>query len=188
MRILVIPCARCTTENHPSTRFCSGCALPLGAAEADAGAALDALGPYEAPEPADPDVNRLIRDLVARSGFEATPSGHGWRLVVPLQLDRRQAVYIGYSGVDPSARPIVAIVSICGTANDRDPRILLKMNARMVEGHFAIKILRGEEYFVVIQNLPVGSTETIEAAGLVGRIASTADDLEDRLTRGRDLF
>ena len=188
MRSAAIACARCTTENHFSTRFCAGCGLPMGAAEADAGAALDALGPYEAPEPADADVTRLIRDLVARSGFDATASGHGWRVVVPLELDRRQAVYIGYAGVDTDRRPIASLVSICGTANDRDPRILLKLNARMVEGHFAIKTLRGEEYFVVLQNHPVESTGSLDAAGLVGRIAQTADSLEDRLTRGRDLF
>ena len=109
-------------------------------------------------------------------------------MVVPLQLDRKQAVYIGYAGLDPDGRSIVSLVSICGTANDRDPRILLKMNARIVEGHFAIKILRGEEYFVVIQNLPVEAADPIDAAGLVRRIAETADSLEDRLTRGRDLF
>lgn len=188
MPTTVNACARCTTANHTSTRFCSGCGLPLGAAEADVGAALDALGPYEAPEPADPDANRLIRDLVARSGYEATPSGHGWRVVVPLQLDRKQAVYIGYAGLDPEGRSIVSLVSICGTANDRDPRILLKMNARIVEGHFAIKPLRGEEYFVVIQNLAVDLADRVDVARLVGRIAATADDLEDRLTRGRDLF
>ena len=188
MRIIVISCARCTTGNHPSTRFCSGCGLSLGAAEADAGAALDALGPYEAPEPADPDVNRLIRELVTRSELEATSSGHGWRVVVPLELDRKQAVYIGYAGVDPSSRPIVTLVSICGTANERDPRILLQMNARMVEGHFAIKILRGEEYFVVIENMPIEAAMPMNVADLVRRIALTADSLEDRLTRGRDLF
>lgn len=188
MSILIISCARCTTGNHSSTRFCSGCGLPLGAAEADAGAALDALGPYEAPEPADPDATRLIRDLVTRTGLEATSSGHGWRVVMPLGLDRKQAVYIGYAGVDMAGRPIVTLVSICGTANDRDPRILLQMNARMVEGHFAIKILRGEAYFVVIENMAVESMVPIDAAGLVRRIALTADSLEDRLTRGRDLF
>ncbi len=188
MRVIVISCARCTTGNHPSTRFCSGCGLPLGAAEADAGAALDALGPYEAPEPADPDANRLIRDLVARTGLEAASSGHGWRVVVPLELDRKQAVYIGYLGIDPAGRSIVSLVSICGTANERDPRVLLQMNARMVEGHFAIKNLRCEDYFVVIQNMPVEAAATIDAGGLVRRIALTADSLEDRLTRGRDLF
>jgi hypothetical protein len=188
MKILVISCARCTTGNHPSIRFCSGCGLPLGAAEADAGAAIDALGPYEAPEPADPDANRMIRDLVGRTGLEAASSGHGWRVVVPLELDRKQAVYIGYAGVDPLGRSIITFVSICGTANDRDPRILLQLNARMVEGHFAIKILRGEEYFVVIQNMPVEVALPIDVASLVYRIAGTADGLEDKLTRGRDLF
>lgn len=188
MNIVLIACARCTNGNHPTTRFCAGCGLPLGAAEADAGAAMEALGPYEAPEPADPDDTRLIRDFVSRSGFESSASGHGWRVVVPLQLDRKQAVYIGYAGVDLDGRPIVSLVSICGTANDRDPRLLLKANARIVEGHFAIKHLRGEEYFVVIRNMPVTVAAQVEAAVVVGRIASTADSLEDRLTRGRDVF
>ncbi len=109
-------------------------------------------------------------------------------MVVPLELDRKQAVYIGYAGIDPCGRSIVSLVSICGTANERDPRILLQMNARMVEGHFAIKNLRCEDYFVVIQNMPVEAAASIDSGGLVRRIALTADSLEDRLTRGRDLF
>jgi hypothetical protein len=105
-----------------------------------------------------------------------------------LQLDRRQAVYVGHAGTDPEGRAIVALVSVCGPANERDSRILLKLNARSVEGHFAIKVLRGEEYFVVLQNLAAESVPNHDAAGLVRRIAEAADGLEDRLSRGRDLY
>jgi hypothetical protein len=188
MLIVVITCARCTETNHPSTRYCLKCGLPLGSMLPDAGAGADALGPYEIPEPADLDATRAIRDLVARSGFEGTPSGHGWRMVVPLHLDRRQAVYAGYAGTDADQRPIVSLVSISGPANDRDARILLKLNARSVEGHFAIKTLRGEDYFVVIQNLAVDQASRADAPSLVRRIAESADELEDRMSRGRDLY
>src|SRR5436305_10449690 len=98
MPFATISCARFALGNHPSNRFCSSCGLPLGTAQAEAEAANDALGEYEAPEPADQDVNRLIRDLVARAGFDAAPARQGWRLIVPLELDRRQAVYIGHAG------------------------------------------------------------------------------------------
>jgi hypothetical protein len=162
--------------------------LPLGSASPDAGAGLDALGPYEAPEPADADTSRLIDELVARSGYEASPAGHGWRMVVSLQLDRRQAVYVGHAGTDPEGRSILSLVSVCGPANDRDTRALLKLNARSVEGHFAIKVLRGEEYFVVIENLASDSAAQLDAAALVRRIAEAADGLEERLSRGRDLY
>jgi hypothetical protein len=183
-----IICARCAVANHESSRFCSKCSLPLGSAMPDAEAGGDALGPYEAPEPADPDTTRLIRQLVERSGFIASPAGYGWRLVVPLQLDRHQAVYLGHAGTDPEGRPILALVSVCGPANERDARILLKLNARTVAGHFAIKVLRGEEYFVVIENLAADCVERTDAPGLVRRIAEAADGLEDRISRGRDLY
>lgn len=188
MSAAVVICARCAVANHPSVRFCDRCGLPLGAAQPDAEAGADALGPYEAPDPTDADTTRLIHDIVDRAGFESAPSGHGWRLVVPLQLDRRQAVYVGQGGTDPEGRPILSLVSVCGPASDRDARILLKLNARAVEGHFAIKVLRGEEYFVVIENLPASIAEQTDAAGLVRRIAEVADGLEDRLSRGLDLY
>ena len=181
-------CARCTAVNHAAARFCAGCGLPLGAAEADAGAWVDLIGGNEAPEPADPDLSRLIRDFVARVALDAQPSGSSWRVDVLLPMGRKQAVYLGDGGVDADGRAIVALVSISGTANDRDPRILLKLNARTVDGHFAIKVLRGEEYFVVVRNLPATVLATADARQLVTRIAAAADGLEDRLTRGRDLY
>lgn len=188
MPFSVLVCARCTTTNHPSTRFCVGCDLPLGSVQPDAEAALDALGPYETPEPNDPDIGRLIRELAERSGFDSGPSGQGWRVVVPLRLDRRQAVYIGHAGTDPDGRSILSLVSVCGPASERDSRTLLKLNARVVEGHFAIKLLLGEEYFVVVHNVSADIAPQIHAESLVRRIAEAADGLEERLSRGRDLY
>jgi hypothetical protein len=188
MLIAVISCARCTEPNHPSTRYCGKCGLPLGSMRPDASAAADALGPYEIPEAADPDAGRAVRDLVTRSNFDSSPSGHGWRMTVPLRMDRHQAVYAGYAGTDAERRAIVSLVSVCGPATDRDARVLLKLNARIVDGHFAIKTLRGEDYFVVIQNLPAERVAQVDAKVLVRQIAEAADDLEDRLSQGRDLY
>lgn len=188
MTIITIVCARCTRPNHVSERYCSSCGLPLGAVLADAGAGNDALGPYEVPDPADPDVARQIREFGRRAGFESSPSGQGWQMVVPLRQDRKQAVYLGPAGTDADGRAILALVSVCGTVNDRDCRTLLKLNARIVEGHFAIRVLRGEEYFVVIENFAVDSLPSIDAQGLVRRIAELADGLEERLSRGGDIY
>lgn len=188
MPVSTISCTRCALGNHPSNRFCTACGLPLGSAQADAEAGGDALGMYEPPDPADPESDSLLRDLVARSGFDAAPARHGWRLVVSLPLDRRQVVYLGHAGTDPEGRPLIALVSVCGTARDRDARTLLKLNARSVEGHFAIRVLRGEEYFVVVHNLAANLSADLDAAALVRRIAEKADSLEDRLSRGRDLY
>ena len=61
-------------------------------------------------------------------------------------------------------------------------------NARAVEGHFAIKVLRGEEYFVVIENLPSDTIAALDAHALVRRVALLADGLEERLSRGGDIY
>lgn len=188
MSFAPIHCARCTFENHAASRFCESCGLPLGTAEPDAEAAQEALGPYEVPDPADPDTSRVIREFALRSGYDVQPAGHGYRLVVPMPSDRQQAVYVGYVGADRDGRPMIALVSVCGPANHRDSPSLLKLNAVTVEGHFAIKVLRGEEYYVVIRNLTPEMAYETDAQSVVERIAELADGLEDRLTRGRDLF
>jgi hypothetical protein len=188
MTSITLVCARCTLANIGSDRFCVGCGLPLGGMQADAGVGAEAIDPYEAPEPADPDVERLIRQFVALAGFDVVPSSHGWRLTVPGRLDRKQAVYVGPAGTDVEGRPLLALVSVCGPANDRDLRILLKLNARMTDGHFAIRVLRGEEYFVVIENLPLDNAASVDPRLIVRRIAELADGLEERLSRGRDVY
>ncbi|MGO9462755.1 MAG: hypothetical protein ACLQIB_30230 [Isosphaeraceae bacterium] len=188
MYTVTFACARCTRANHFSDRFCVACGLPLGAVQPDAVAGTDALEPYESPEPADPDVSRLIQEFVKRSRYDVNPSGRGWQLVVPLRLDRKQAVYAGPAGTDAEGRAIMMLVSVCAPVNDRDCRVLLKLNARSVEGHFAIRVLRGEEYFVVIENLTADSLPSVDARGLFRRVAELADGLEDRLSRGADIY
>ncbi len=188
MPTVMIVCARCTLANHASERFCADCGLPLGALQADVEAGCDALEPYEVPEPADPDVARLIVAFVKRTRYEANASGRGWQIVVPMRLDRKQAVYVGPAGTDAEGRALLTLVSVCGPVNDRDCRSLLKLNARIVEGNFAIRVLRGEEYFVVIENLAVDALESIDPGGMVRRVAALADGLEDRLSRGKDIY
>jgi hypothetical protein len=188
MSSATIACARCAAGNHPSSRFCARCDLPLGAVQPDAEAGLDALNVYEAPDPDEPDAGPELRDLVRRSGCEYAPFGPGWRMIVPLPPDRSQAVYAGPGGTDPDGRALVALVSVSGPANERDARTLLKLNARMPEGRFAIQVLRGEEYFVVAHLLPAEEAAAVDAGSLVQRLARQADGLEDRLSRGRDLY
>ena len=118
MPFSTIVCARCATNNHISERFCTACGLPLGAAMPDAEAALDALGPFEAPEPTEVDAAAILRDFVARTGLPAVPARQGWRLQVDLRLNRHQAVYVGGAGGDHRGRTLLALVSVCGLTNN----------------------------------------------------------------------
>ncbi len=188
MIVMTIVCARCAGMNHAAERSCTACGLSLGKASPDAVAGLDAIEPHETPEPADPDVARMVDAFARSSGYEASPTQRGWRLVVPLGLGRRQAVYLGPAGTDSEGRSIISLVSVCGTVDERDCRAVLKLNGRIVEGRFAVRVLRGEEYFVVIENVDVGSLSRLSAHDLARRVAQAADGLEDRLSRGADVY
>jgi hypothetical protein len=97
-------------------------------------------------------------------------------------------VYVGYSGINSDDSPLITLVSVSGPANERDARTLLKWNARVYNGHFAVRVLRGEEYFVFLHNLEAALVPHVQIPSLVQHIARTADQLEDRLSRGRDLY
>jgi hypothetical protein len=185
---LTLNCARCTVIYHVWDRLCPGCGLPFGVASADLAAGRDALEPYEAPQPGDPDLRRAASDFARASGLPYSPSGSGWCLEVPIRGDRKQAVYVGPQGTDRDGRPLLGLISVCGPASARDERTLLRFNARAIEGHFAIKQLRGEEYFVVCRAVAIEDASRLEPARLVRRIAETADGFEDRLSRGADLY
>jgi hypothetical protein len=134
------------------------------------------------------DLRRKIGQFAVSSGFEASPSGAGWRMVVPLRTGRQQAVYIGPMGSDSEGRTLAGLVSLCSPAMDRDARTLLRFNMRATEGHFAIRQLRGEEYFVLCRLVAADELERLDAAHIVQRMAEIADRFEDRLSRGADLY
>ncbi|GIW88700.1 MAG: hypothetical protein KatS3mg108_3024 [Isosphaeraceae bacterium] len=188
MTTFAISCPRCDSSNHSTDRFCALCGLPLGTPSADPDPATSLFDHCEPPDPSDRPVRLTLRDFVARSGLPASPAGVGWRVVVPLDSGRRQAVHLAHVGSDPDDRPLLALASIVGPANARDLRDLLRLNARVVEGHFAICLLRGEEYFIVIHNLPADRAAVYDPAALIRRVAETADRLEQRLSRGHDRY
>ena len=189
MLTVTIVCARCTLANHVSERFCSDCGLPMGALQPDAEAAYDALEPYEAPEPADPDVARLdhrFRQADAattpipraaagrsssRCGSIASRRSMSGRRE-PTPRDGRSSAWSRSAG-----RSTTAIAAPCSSSTRASSRDISPSGC-----------LRGEEYFVVIENLAVDMLNSIDAARLVRRVAEVADGLEDRLSRGRDLY
>jgi hypothetical protein len=188
MTAFAVSCPRCAVPNLSTDRFCGTCGLPLGTPAADSDPGTSLFEPCEPSEPGDRPAQVALRDLVGRCGLTAAPAGAGWRLVVPLDGNRRQAVHLAHVGCDADERAILALASVVGPANERDLRDLLRLNARVVEGHFAIRVLRGEEYFVVIHNIAAECASQLDAAALVRRIAMTADRLEERLSRGRDRY
>ena len=123
---------------------------------------------------------------MARSGLEVVTSGHGWAYV-SSRLDRKQAVYIGRPAPMPTAWPCLAGVDLRAGQRPRLPH-LLKHNARMADGHFAIRVLRGEEYFVVIENLAVEAATAIDPQAMMPRCRDGRWSGGSALSRPRPLL
>ena len=191
-----VTCAKCAAENDPAARCCTRCGLPFNSPlpDNDPAVANSSEASFDPPDTAtfeavSLDLMRVIHDFAVRSGFELHRiPRHGYRLTVQLPNERHQAVYIGHIGADRENRPTIGLISVCGTVNDRDCRSLLKQNAITVDGHFAIKTLRGEDYFVYVLNITADYARIVDAHHLVRRIAETADQMEQRLSRGKDVF
>ena len=187
MMAVTFACARCARPNHPSTRSARAAACPSGTAQARRRGRPRRPGPLRGPRPGRPRPvpscatwspgagSRRPRSATAGGWSSRCRSTAAGRLPRPRRDRRRGPALIG-------------LVSVCGPANDRDARLLLKLNARAVEGHFAIKTLRGEEYFVVVRTILAESPRPNRRRRPRPRIAQAADGLEDRLSRGRDLY
>ena len=143
MRIVTIVCARCTLANHVSDRYCAACGLPMGSLQPDAGARQ-----RRARALREPRARRSRRDAADRRIREANASRsqpvRSRMAACCSAAARSQASGLRRASRDRRrGRAMMGLVSVCGPVNDRDCRTLLKLNARIVDGHFAVRGLAG---------------------------------------------
>jgi hypothetical protein len=176
-------CPRCGSRNHPSSRFCVGCGALLEAGRADA-----TLQPSAPPEEPSDETVALVARLAERCGRPVETTPFGFRVKIDLGDDRQQSVHVGFGGQDDAGRDLVTLLSVCGRADDRTAQVLLKRNARIVAGHFAIRTLAGEEHFVVVANRVAGGPGLEDIGDLISKLAREADLVESQLTAGADVY
>ena len=150
---------------------------------------MPSLDPYEAPEPADPDIERLIREFVAllRASTSCPPATAGGSRS-PRRLDRKQAVYVGPAGTD-AERPPFARPGLGLRAGQR-PRLPDPAQAERADDRRPLRDPRppGRGVFRRHREPARRYLASVDPRRIVRRIAELADGLEDRLSRGRDLY
>lgn len=133
-----------------------------------------------------------VRDLgdLLRRGTADDPCVHleqreGDHVVtVTLPGNRRQRVYVDESR-DPLSERLVRFSSTCAPADPEHYERVLRMNSRIAHGALAIREIKGETRFVMVDSYPRATLDPEEIRRTVWEVAVYADELERELT-GQD--
>ena len=184
-------CPECKFENHAGNFFCIQCGALLSCTQPAAGEAADDAGsrdPNPSPETPHEETTALLERVVGRSGYEFKRTTAGYRVVVPLGDDRRQRVHVLFNGRDDDGHDIISFLSICGPADEVHAMNLLRFNGKLTYGSFAVRTIRGREYFVVTANQLAVTADAEEIAKQLFEVARRADAVEAKLSGGRDIY
>jgi membrane protease subunit (stomatin/prohibitin family) len=151
-------------------------AVAVGAA-ASQGGGLD-FGDLQA---AAADPKQLVRSVAQSAGWQTTESGDLWQIVVPTGSLRKQTVNVRFGTQDDAGHNVISYSSTCGPAVERNAMTLLRYNAQMLHGAFAVQKSDAGELIVVQANQLADTADPLEVTRVITAIAWQADKVEEKL-------
>lgn len=145
-------------------------------AVAAAAGSFDALAPVS---PADP--KGVVRSVAQAAGYALQESGDEWQITVPVGALRRQVVAVDFSRKDRDGQPLVSFRSTCGPASEKNAMALLRYNAQLVHGAFAVEKIAGADMIVVQANRLAENTDPLSISRVLTAVAWQADKAEEKL-------
>jgi len=133
--------------------------------------------------PSATEPRQLVRSVIEGANWQLTESGDDWTIVVPTGSLRRQIVHVKFGGKDSEGHDVIAYSSTCGPASDKNALLLLRYNAQMVHGAFAVQKTQSGEMIVVQANQLADTADALEVARVISAIAWQADKVEEKLLR-----
>jgi membrane protease subunit (stomatin/prohibitin family) len=130
------------------------------------------------------DPKQLVRTVAQSAGWQLQESGAVWTVVVPIGSLRKQAVTVDFSAKDEEGQSLIAFSSVCGPASEKNAMALLRYNAKMVHGAFAIQGTGAGEMIVVQANRLADTADPLELTRVITAIAWQADKVEQKLSGG----
>jgi membrane protease subunit (stomatin/prohibitin family) len=130
------------------------------------------------------DPRQLVRSVIQGASWQLTESGDDWKVVVPTGSLRRQVVQVKFGTKDAEGHDVIAYTSTCGPASEKNAMLLLRYNAQMVHGAFAIQKTESGEMIVVQANQLADTVDALEITRVVSAIAWQADKVEEKLSGG----
>ena len=154
-----------------------GQAAPVGTA----GPAVVAAG---AAQPPVSDPRQMVRSVVSSSGWHLAEGTDEWQVVVQMGPLRKQTVRIRFDQKDPQGHPLVSFSSICGPSTPENAMQLLKFNAQMVVGAFAVQSTPAGDMVVVAASQLAAALTALDVSRMITAVAWQADKVEESLGGG----
>ena len=133
------------------------------------------------------DPRAMVRQVAQAAGYQIQEAGDRWQITVPVGTLRRQVVTVDFGRQDAEGHSIVAYSSTCGPANDRTAMALLRYNASLVHGAFAVADVAGQAMIVLAANQVAETIDPLAVSRVLTAVAWQADKAEEKLL-GKDEF
>lgn len=157
-------------------------ATPAATPPGAAGSGTTALDFSQLAAPSDLDARSSLKQIAQASAWKLDESGDQWELTVPIGPLRKQVVHVDFSGQDDAGNKLISFWSSCGAVDPRNALMLLRYNAQLVHGAFAVQSHEGAEVLVIRGNLLADTADALELTRTVTAIAWQSDQLEEQLT------
>ena len=159
-------------------QFAAPTAPPIGTA----GPAVAAAGMAQPPPVADP--RQMVRSVVSSANWHLTEGADEWQVVVQVGPLRKQTVHIRFDQKDQQGHPLVSFSSICGPSTPENAMQLLKFNAQMVVGAFAVQSTPSGDMVVVAASQLAAALTALDVSRTITAVAWQADKVEESLGGG----
>lgn len=154
------------------------------AAGAGAAAGMDFGGLTRAAAAAPADPKQLVRSVAQSSQWQCLESGEAWQIVVPIGSLRKQTVVVRFDQKDADGHALISYSSVCGPSTPENAMQLLKFNAQMVMGAFAIQSTAAGDMVVVCFTQLAATSTALDVSRTITSIAWQADKVEEKLMGG----
>lgn len=127
------------------------------------------------------EIQQTLRNTGRRLGWIIHESGQEWKLTLSIGPLRKQDVHIDFTGLDEAGHRIISIWSTCGVVDPSIALSLLRYNAQIVHGAFAVNTVDGVDLLVIRGNLLADTADWLELTRTISAVAWQADQVEQQL-------
>lgn len=123
------------------------------------------------------EIQEMLRGASAQAGWAITDNGQQWKITLTLGPLTKQDVHIDFAGTDEAGHRIVSIWATCGELEASNALALLRHNAQIIHGAFAVIRADGADMLVIRGNLLADTADPLELTRTVTAVAWQANQV-----------